>query len=323
MAPVTTFSSTLQGTETMSRSSSNTLFFYQGDKLITVKQGDQNRTIFRNADMPLAEQQTGEASGTGLLATDDKGSVLSVQDEDSEEDHHFAAYGHDPTLPSKRTTIGFNGEAFEPASTSYLLGLGYRSYSPHLRRFFAADNWSPFGKGGLNAYCYCEGDPINFIDPTGQMMRRVVLPNGQTFKVNKNMAVAIGPPTVRTPPKRSLSPASQHAQTQWRQPGRSDSSPHIASQPPTDPQIANVTMARRNPSPATINAQTHDSSVASPASSRDSTPSGSRSPSPEPPSPLPHHVRSWTEVQKSPFSSRASHIRQPTDEVPRAPSSRY
>lgn len=34
-------------------------------------------------------------------------------------------------------------------------------------RFCSPDSWSPFGKGDLNPYCYCEGDPINNIDPSG------------------------------------------------------------------------------------------------------------------------------------------------------------
>jgi len=151
----------------MSRLLHSTLFFYQGDKLITVKQSEQHRAIFRNADMLLAEVQTGEPSGSGLLATDDKGSVLSVQDAAGLEGHNFSAYGQDPTLPSMRTTTGFNGEAYESVSASYLLGLGLRSYSPRLRRFCAADNWSPFGKGGLNAYGYCGCDPVNKIDRSG------------------------------------------------------------------------------------------------------------------------------------------------------------
>lgn len=53
-----------------------TQFFYQNGKLITVNQGDQTRSIFRNADIPLAELQLGEQEG--LLATDDQGSVLAV-----------------------------------------------------------------------------------------------------------------------------------------------------------------------------------------------------------------------------------------------------
>ncbi|NIE77077.1 hypothetical protein F3J44_07725 [Pantoea sp. Tr-811] len=63
----------------MSKAPNNTLFFYQGDKLVTVKQGDQHRAIFRNAEQPLAELSTDDTQASGLLATDDKGSVLAVQ----------------------------------------------------------------------------------------------------------------------------------------------------------------------------------------------------------------------------------------------------
>lgn len=63
----------------MSKATNATLFFYQGDKLITVKQGDQQRAIFRNGAQPLAELSTDETHTGGLLGTDDKGSVLAVQ----------------------------------------------------------------------------------------------------------------------------------------------------------------------------------------------------------------------------------------------------
>jgi RHS repeat-associated protein len=51
----------------------------------------------------------------------------------------------------------------------YLLGNGYRAYNPRLMRFHSPDSWSPFGGGGLNAYMYCVGDPINRVDPTGHV----------------------------------------------------------------------------------------------------------------------------------------------------------
>lgn len=43
----------------------------------------------------------------------------------------------------------------------------YQAYSPVLMRFHSPDNMSPFDKGGLNAYAYCAGDPVNFNDPAG------------------------------------------------------------------------------------------------------------------------------------------------------------
>lgn len=63
----------------MSKASKSSLFFYQGDKLITVKQGDQHRAIFRNAEQPLAELSADDTHSGGLLATDEKSSVLIVQ----------------------------------------------------------------------------------------------------------------------------------------------------------------------------------------------------------------------------------------------------
>jgi RHS repeat-associated protein len=51
----------------------------------------------------------------------------------------------------------------------YLLGNGYRAYNPRLMRFHSPDSWSPFGRGGLNPYMYCVGDPVNRSDPTGHV----------------------------------------------------------------------------------------------------------------------------------------------------------
>lgn len=63
--------------------------------------------------------------------------------------------------------LGFNGERIDLVLGSYHLGNGYRLYNPGLHRFTSPDSMSPFGKGGINPYAYCEGDPINHTDPTG------------------------------------------------------------------------------------------------------------------------------------------------------------
>ncbi|RII75493.1 RHS repeat-associated core domain-containing protein [Pseudomonas monteilii] len=63
--------------------------------------------------------------------------------------------------------LGYNGEREDCPSGTYLLGNGYRAYSPALRRFLSPDGWSPFGAGGPNAYSYCSGDPVMGLDPSG------------------------------------------------------------------------------------------------------------------------------------------------------------
>ncbi len=63
--------------------------------------------------------------------------------------------------------LGFNGVVHEPGTERQLLGNGYRVYDPVLMRFYSADSLSPFGRGGMNAYAYCKGDPQNHIDPSG------------------------------------------------------------------------------------------------------------------------------------------------------------
>jgi len=63
--------------------------------------------------------------------------------------------------------LGYNGEREDCRSGTYLLGNGYRAYSPALRRFLSPDDWSPFGAGGRNAYSYCSGNPVMGLDPSG------------------------------------------------------------------------------------------------------------------------------------------------------------
>ncbi|MBV4532515.1 RHS repeat-associated core domain-containing protein [Pseudomonas sp. SWRI107] len=153
----------------MKGQSNNMLFFYKGKNLGTVIQGLQRRSIVRTRDMLLAEQQTTDAGGANLLATDQQGSVLTVQADTDDEHHRFTPYGHDPTLNSEKNLTGFTGEYLEALSHYYLLGTGYhRSYHPALMRFVSPDSVSPFAEGGINAYAYCGGDPVNRIDPSGQ-----------------------------------------------------------------------------------------------------------------------------------------------------------
>ncbi|ECE0486496.1 RHS repeat-associated core domain-containing protein [Salmonella enterica subsp. enterica] len=80
----------------------------------------------------------------------------------------WSPYG--TTAPRSGSTLslpGFNGERQDPFSGVSHLGNGYRAYSPALRRFTSPDSESPFGVGGINAYAYCNADPVNQTDPSG------------------------------------------------------------------------------------------------------------------------------------------------------------
>ncbi|WP_414860292.1 RHS repeat-associated core domain-containing protein [Pseudomonas sp. 10-1B] len=260
-----------------------------------------------------------------------------AQSEIHPERRNYSAYGHDPVLQSSKAVLGFNGEQLHRATTSYHLGNGYRSYSPLLMRFCSPDSWSPFGRGGLNAYCYCEGDPVNSADPSGRAL--VFLRNGQIMRVNQNMARPagqwLGPPTLtRTTSLPSLNYHS--APNQSRQAAFTGTSP-ISEQPSARSTLTKTVALQRVPPlhtntppppaewvtvdarhgpllvasttsanpPATMNQQVRQdvSLSSSTTTSSDSTPSHSRSASPTPLA-LPYHVQVATRLRENPNYSQ-------------------
>lgn len=75
---------------------------------------------------------------------------------------------------SMQSVVGFNGEPLEPLTGFYHLGNGYRAYNPSVMRFNGPDSLSPFAQGGMNAYAYCQGDPVNFRDPSGHVIDKIL-----------------------------------------------------------------------------------------------------------------------------------------------------
>ncbi|MCE5976526.1 RHS repeat-associated core domain-containing protein [Pseudomonas sp. JR33AA] len=79
----------------------------------------------------------------------------------------YTAYGF-ASISQHASIVGFAGQWLEAVSGLYPLGNGRRMYSPSISRFISPDGLSPFGRGGINAYAYCSGDPVNYADPSGQ-----------------------------------------------------------------------------------------------------------------------------------------------------------
>jgi len=144
--------------------------FYQKDRLATEINSTVQHSIMQHDDHLLAQQQrqTG-ALETRLLATDQQRSVLSALNTTTPRPITYTPYGHRPLASGWLSLLGFNGERSDPVTGCYLLGNGYRAFNPVLMRFNSPDSWSPFGKGGLNAYAYCAGEPVNRDDRSGHM----------------------------------------------------------------------------------------------------------------------------------------------------------
>ncbi|WP_243459063.1 RHS repeat-associated core domain-containing protein [Pseudomonas sp. OA65] len=144
--------------------------FYLKERLSSEIQGSVQRSIFQQEDQLLAQQQRqDDAVETTLLATDLQRSVLHALDATQPHPLAYTPYGHRPAENGLLSLLGFNGERPDPVTGHYLLGNGYRAFNPVLMRFNSPDSLSPFGEGGLNAYVYCVGDPVNREDSTGHI----------------------------------------------------------------------------------------------------------------------------------------------------------
>lgn len=138
--------------------------FYQKKRLVTEIQGRTRLSVFQYDDYLLAQRkQDTDGVDNQLLAVDGQRSVLHSLGPGAHQATKYLPYGYS----LENALLGFNGERPEPATGHYLLGMGYRAFNPMLMRFNSPDSLSPFGSGGLNAYAYCQGDPINRSDPTG------------------------------------------------------------------------------------------------------------------------------------------------------------
>ncbi|MFK3817912.1 RHS repeat-associated core domain-containing protein [Pseudomonas sp. NPDC089407] len=143
--------------------------FYCNNRLSTELQGASGVSIIQGGGQIVAQhrREGGECSAV-LLAGDQQGSVLNTFLVGSLlKTTQYSAYGFNAATSRSNSILGFNGERPDLMTQNYLLGKGYRGFSPAMMRFVSADNMSPFARGGLNSYAYCLGDPINLQDPSG------------------------------------------------------------------------------------------------------------------------------------------------------------
>jgi RHS repeat-associated protein len=113
-------------------------------------------------------------NATILLAADRARSILWCSEDLQSHALAYSAYGYSGPVGVSIAALGFNGQHRDSLTGRYLLGNGYRVFSPVLMRFLSTDSLSPFGAGGVSAYSYCTADPVNKVDPSGHHFLKVI-----------------------------------------------------------------------------------------------------------------------------------------------------
>ncbi|UTL93504.1 RHS repeat-associated core domain-containing protein [Pseudomonas fluorescens] len=158
--------------------------FYSGNNLLAVITGSESVRVFQFEDLLFSESRAGALPECHLLSTDEKKSVMQTRGATP-----YTVYGYDE-WHKRSTLLGFNGQTRDGVTGCDFLGMGKRAYSSVLMRFVSPDGFSPFDIGGINAYAYCKGDPVNYVDPSGNSPGRpsVIVQNPQA-RVNKYWSV--------------------------------------------------------------------------------------------------------------------------------------
>ncbi|MBI6918683.1 MULTISPECIES: RHS repeat-associated core domain-containing protein [Pseudomonas] len=139
------------------------MLFYQHDNISALASEQGNLRVAWAQDIPMAQFEPTQA--ISLLKVDNNNSVLSTPASWNK----YTPYGY-LKQDQNAAFLAFNGQMLDTATEAYALGNGYRLYNPALLRFHSPDDLSPFDRGGLNCYAYCEGDSINNIDPDGHAL---------------------------------------------------------------------------------------------------------------------------------------------------------
>lgn len=144
------------------------LYFYQGRRMSTTIGGASARVVW-GASIACAQLNIHDPI-ISVLQCDQANTVMK-----NGRTAYFQIYtpygfskSQEPT-----TLVTFVGQRRDKATGNYPLGNGQRDFNPRTMRFNQPDALSPFGKGGINGYSYCQSDPVNRNDPGGRFWERI------------------------------------------------------------------------------------------------------------------------------------------------------
>ncbi|EJM81218.1 RHS repeat-associated core domain-containing protein [Pseudomonas sp. GM60] len=164
--------------------------FYCESRLVSEIGGGEQVSIVQHGDHLLAQQRRdSDGLDNTLLAMDQQRSVLNTLLVNHQRPIAYSPYGYHHCESGLTSLPRFNGQRTESVTGHYLLGNGYRAFNPLLMRFNSPDKLSPFGEGGLNTYSYCQGDPVNRVDPSGGVGSFVNSGGRRMFVSHKEVSV--------------------------------------------------------------------------------------------------------------------------------------
>ena len=138
---------------------------YQDHRLEATREGSLLTQYLLGETHALAVQRPDAPTDPLLLLTDNAGSIVTEVDAEGTRPASYTAHGERQDDNGMHCLLAFNGELREEATGCYLLGSGYRAYTPELG-FNSPDSMPP-EEVGSDPYQYALGNPVRWGDPTG------------------------------------------------------------------------------------------------------------------------------------------------------------
>jgi len=142
---------------------------YQDHRLEATREGSVLTQYLLGDTHALAIQRADAPTDPLLLLTDNAGSIVTEVDAEGTRHASYTAYGERQDANGMHCLLAFNGELREEATGCYLLGSGYRAYTPE-QGFNSPDSMPP-EEVGINPYLYALGNPVRWGDPTGHKVQ--------------------------------------------------------------------------------------------------------------------------------------------------------